>query len=431
MTNNGPESFNVAVVGGGIVGLHVALGLLKRNIPTTVFERTTQFREIGAGLGFPKVAVECMRALDPRIADAFDRIAASSTGNLRWADGYTPEDIRLRSRPHDYEVNAGGPDSFPGCHCAQLLDGLVALVPPEALKLNKELDNIEDRDPDEKHLLRSRDGTTAEADVVIGCDGIKSRVRRVVIGDAPAAHPQYSHQVSYRALLDMGQAVAAVGDIVRDQLMYMGPGAHINTYPVAGHTMVNVVAFVHDPAERGGVVGGGVSVAKGDVFETFAGWGPVVRALVALLPDRVDSWAIYDTHDHPLSTYAHGRIALAGDAAHGASPHHGAGASMGVEDALCLATALAEAAGSLRDAPPASRHEAIAAAIRAHDAVRRERTQRLVRSSRAVLDMFQQSGAEGGRDGFQTELSERSHRIWDFDWRGMVRQTVDAFNKEQ
>ncbi|WYZ38369.1 hypothetical protein EsH8_III_000283 [Colletotrichum jinshuiense] len=428
--NNGSEPFNVAVVGGGIVGLHVALGLLKRNIPTTVFERTSQFREIGAGLGFPKVAVECMRALDPRIADAFNRIAVSSTGSLRWADGYTQEDIRLRSQPHDYEVTAGGPDSFPGCHRAQLVDGLVALAPPETLKLNKELDAIEDRGPDEKLLLRFRDGTTAEADVVIGCDGIKSRVRRVVVGDALAAHPHYSHQVSYRALLDMGQAVAAVGDIVRGQLMYMGPGAHINTYPVAGHTMVNVVAFVHAPEDRSGVVGGGVSVAKGDIFKTFTGWGPVVRALVALLPDRVDSWAIYDTYDYPLGTYAHGRITLAGDAAHGTSPHHGAGASMGVEDALCLVTALAEAAGSLRDTSPASKHEAITAAIKAYDAVRRERTQWLVRSSRVVVDMFQQSGAEGGRDNFQTEISERSHRIWDFDWQGMVRQTVDAFHKE-
>lgn len=163
--NNESEAFNVAVVGGGIVGLHVALGLLKRNIPTTVFERTAQFREIGAGLGFPKVAVECMRALDPRIADAFNRIAVSSTGSLRWADGYTQEDIRLRSQPHDYEVTAGGPDSFPGCHRAQLVDGLVALAPPETLKLNKELDAIEDRGPDEKLLLRFRDGTTAEADV--------------------------------------------------------------------------------------------------------------------------------------------------------------------------------------------------------------------------------------------------------------------------
>lgn len=463
---NEPEPFNVAVVGGGIVGLHMALGLLHRNIPTTVFERTAQFKEIGAGLGFPKVAIECMRALDPRIAESFKTIAASTTGSLRWADGYTQEDIRRRTKPYDYEVVAGGLDSFPGCHRAQLLDGLVALAPPEMLKLNKELDTIEDRGADEKLLLRFHDGTTEEADVgesptstycppcprsrympkptklmenrliVIGCDGIKSRVRRLVVGDVPEAYPSYSHQVSYRALLDMDTAIAAVGDTVRYQLMYMGPGAHINTYPVANHQVVNVVAFVHDPSDRGGAVGRGVSVAKGDIFRQFSSWGPVVRALVDQLPDEVDSWAIYDSHDHPLPTYAYGRVALAGDAAHGGPPHHGAGASMGIEDALSLATALAEAAGSLRrgardDAsPPAARHAAITAAIRAYDVVRRERSQWQVRSSRAVADMYQRRSPEIGPEDFQREISERSHKIWDFDWQEMVQQTVEAFHKK-
>lgn len=254
-----------------------------------------------------------------------------------------------------------------------------------------------------------------------------------MVGDVPEAYPSYSHQVSYRALLDMDTAIAAVGDTVRYQLMYMGPGAHINTYPVANHKVVNVVAFVHDPSDRGGAVGRGVSVAKGDIFQQFSSWGPVVRALIDQLPDQVDSWAIYDSYDHPLPTYAYGRVTLAGDAAHGGPPHHGAGASMGIEDALSLATALAEAAGSLRgvgDTSPAAKHAAITAAIKAYDVVRRERSQWQVRSSRAVADMYQRRSPDIGPENFQREISERSHKIWDFDWQEMVQQTVEAFHKK-
>jgi salicylate hydroxylase len=57
------------------------------------------------------------------------------------------------------------------------------------------------------------DGTTASADAVIGCDGIKSRVRQLVVGlDHPSAHPTYSYKYAYRGMVPMEKAVEAVGE---------------------------------------------------------------------------------------------------------------------------------------------------------------------------------------------------------------------------
>lgn len=66
-----------------------------------------------------------------------------------------------------------------------------------------------------------------------------------------------------------------------------------------------------------------------------------------------------------------GRVCIAGDAAHAASPHHGAGAGMGVEDNLVLAALLAEVASS----STANRAAAICAAFTAYSDIRKERTQ--------------------------------------------------------
>jgi salicylate hydroxylase len=62
-------------------------------------------------------------------------------------------------------------------------------------------------------VMNFLDGTTAEADCVIGCDGIKSRVRQILFGkDHPSARPVYTHKYAYRGLIPMEKAVVAVGE---------------------------------------------------------------------------------------------------------------------------------------------------------------------------------------------------------------------------
>lgn len=81
-----------------------------------------------------------------------------------------------------------------------------------------------------------------------------------------------------------------------------------------------------------------------------------------LFPEQITKWAIFDTADHPAPTYARGRVCIVGDAAHASSPLHGAGACMGVEDALALATALEVALNHHRDPSPRDRAVAVEAA---------------------------------------------------------------------
>lgn len=148
-------------------------------------------------------------------------------------------------------------------------------------------------------------------------------------------------------------------------------------------------------------------------------WSPSIRQLVDKLPEKVFKWGIFDMADYPAETYARGHVALVGDAAHASSPFHGAGACMGVEDALVLVSVLEQA---LLHKGGLSKAQTVAAALQAYSAVRLERSQWLVSSSRDMGEIYQwrylATGSDAGR--IKAEIESRSRKIWDYDVDQMV-----------
>ncbi|KAG8407722.1 hypothetical protein J3459_018405 [Metarhizium acridum] len=165
-----------------------------------------------------------------------------------------------------------------------------------------------------------------------------------------------------------------------------------------------------------------MEVDKSEIVPVLNKWGPDVRQLLQKLPDRVFAWAIFDTADHPADTYARGRVCLAGDAAHASSPFHGAGACMGVEDALVLVSALDTTLCSMSNGASKSKAEAISAAFQGYSAVRLKRSQWLVRSSRDMGDIYEWRYPATGNDAvkIKDEIESRSRILWDFDVGDMV-----------
>ena len=147
----------------------------------------------------------------------------------------------------------------------------------------------------------------------------------------------------------------------------------------------NVHLFVHDPDDWPDVHNSEKPSSRDEVQNALQSWGPHVTELLMHLPEKVSKWAIFDMADHPAATYASGRIAIAGDAAHAFSPFHGAGAGMGVEDALVICELLAGLGAGSEEVQPGQ----LAAALRAYSDVRIPRSQWLVESSRQVGDMYQ------------------------------------------
>ena len=75
---------------------------------------------------------------------------------------------------------------------------------------------------------------------MLGCDGIKSRTRAIVLGDSDAAKAAFSGKYAYRGLIPMPTAVEIMGDVnAKESQMYMGYHGHVLTFPIANATLLN------------------------------------------------------------------------------------------------------------------------------------------------------------------------------------------------
>ena len=195
----------IAIVGGGISGLTLAIALHHRGVRATVYEQAPAFGEIGAGVSFTPNAVQAMRICHEGILDAFEKTSTRNEWESKqkvwfdYLDGYndTP-------RPGFSISNNLGQR---GVHRANFLDELVKLVPHGTARFDKHLTGITEH-ADGRLVMTFRDGSTAQADAIIGCDGIKSRVREFLF---PASTPSYTHKYAYRGLIPMDKAIDAIG----------------------------------------------------------------------------------------------------------------------------------------------------------------------------------------------------------------------------
>ncbi|KAK2601896.1 hypothetical protein QQS21_004583 [Conoideocrella luteorostrata] len=429
------SAMDIAIVGGGIVGLMLTVGLLRIGVRVKVYEQARSFREIGAGIAFTSNAIRCMDLIDPSIVSALRSSGSIPTSRdpddpndyLRWVDGYSQRAL--------YRINAGV-SGFEGCRRDQFLESLAELIPVDGIAFQSRLvDIIQQTDLKAPVQLIFADGTTASADAVVGCDGIKSQVRRVIHGnDSPASYAHYSHTFAFRGLVPMEQAIIALGEYkAKNQHMHVGPGAHLLHYPVANNTMVNVAAFVRDtndwPDENQIVA----PATRREVQEAYRDWAPCLRDLVSLLPENLDKWALYDTWDFPAARFNKDKLCLVGDAAHASTPHHGAGACMGVEDVLCLVR-LIEEVNSIVVIGKAADSKVIMLAFETFNTMRRTRTQWLVDSSRRVCDLYHLR--EWGDRELWTkaevcfeEIRDRTLKIWHFDYEAMLKETTRNFRE--
>ena len=126
---------------------------------------------------------------------------------------------------------------------SQFLDKLVALVPSENVTFRKRAVKVDELADGVR--LHFADGGTAEASAAVGCDGVKSNLRRIVLGtEDAAAHPVFTGKYAYREVIPMEKAVDLLGDeMARNGIMWLGNHGHILTLPLQQGEMMNVVAF--------------------------------------------------------------------------------------------------------------------------------------------------------------------------------------------
>jgi len=317
----------IAVVGGGLGGLTLAIALRQYDIQATVFERTPALREVGAAVALAANSTRLLRRIG-----LGDELAAVSTvptelSYRHWRDGRV-----LASHPigHDnaYVDRFGAP--FYGMHRGQLQRVLSSAFGTENLCLGRNVTGL--REVPGALAIEFENGEQFEADIVVGADGVHSTVRSWVTGEQP---PVYTRTSGFRGLVPV-TALPSLPDPLAVQF-WMGPDAHLLHYAINGGELVNFLAVSEGPAVWPSS-DNTLAARDGELAAHFAGWHPAVREMIDAVPQSV-RWAL--VHQPPLRHWSRGRAVLIGDAAHTMLPHQGQGANQAIEDAFVLARCLA------------------------------------------------------------------------------------------
>ena len=164
----------VAIIGGGIGGLAAANALSRAGIEVAVYEAAAELREIGAGVALQPNAMRVLRAIG--LEDNVRNVA----GRSQWQVMHNWKTGRVIGRTSREQQAASFGTTGATVHRADLLDVLAGGLPSGVVTLGKRCAGV--RSDGVAAVARFADGSEAEADVIVGADGIHSPVRASLFG---------------------------------------------------------------------------------------------------------------------------------------------------------------------------------------------------------------------------------------------------------
>ena len=357
------------IIGAGIGGLSAALFLARSGWRISLADRDAPPRETGAGLQLSPNATRLFDRLGllPALADCSVRpddllirnaggrvLARSALGDQAEARFGAPFLVIHRGSLHKILLNAA------------ISDPSITLLAGYTLTDLRETENAA------TGIFDTGSGETRiEADLLVGADGLWSRVRPLTGLPQPSL-PQ--GKTAWRALVPASDAPTFAREARVN--LWLGSRAHLVHYPVDGGRAINIVAIIEEDWQgEGWSKPGNPAVLEHRLTD----WHADARALIASSP-RWNRWALMDRA--PENRWSRRCVTLLGDAAHPMLPFLAQGASQAIEDAACLAQSL----GKPANARP------IAASLAAYDKARLSRTARVQRMARQQGSIYHLSG---------------------------------------
>ncbi len=315
----------IAVVGAGLGGLTVAGFLQRAGFPVTIYEQAPTFSRIGAGIILSANATKVLRRLGMEGELVRTGIKPQCYVSRAWDTGATIYEIHFDEAS---EQRYGGP--YVNIHRGDLHDVLAQVVAPKTIAFDHQL--IDLKRSNDRYLLRFGNGATAPADIVIGADGIRSKVREFLLGDEP---PRFIGAVAHRAVFPSERLG---GFQIPDCTKWWGRDRHSLAYFVtAKRDELYVIGVV--PAREWDSEAVSLPSYREALTAEFADFHRDLRRVLGVA-DNVTLWPIFDRARD--DRWSGDRVVLMGDACHPMRPFMAAGGAMAIEDGAVLSRCIAQ-----------------------------------------------------------------------------------------
>jgi 6-hydroxynicotinate 3-monooxygenase len=315
----------IAVIGAGLGGLTAAGFLQRAGFTVKVYEQAPAFSRIGAGIILSANVTKVLRRLGLENGLIAAGIKSQSYVSRAWDTGEVMAEFVFDAAS---EKHYGGP--YVHIHRGDLHAVLERGVALGTIAFDHQLVDLEDKNGS-MHLVFAN-GATAEADIVVGADGIRSKVREFLLGPGP---PQFVGAVAYRAIFP---AERLNGFNIPDCTKWWGADRHCLPYYLTGRRD-EVYAIGVVPASHWEYGDTSIASSREQYLESFAGFhADLQRVLEAV--DSVSLWPVFDRERNDCWSGFGSRAVLLGDACHPMRPFMAAGGAMAVEDAAILSRCL-------------------------------------------------------------------------------------------
>ena len=317
----------IAIAGAGIAGLTTALALLQQGFQVDVFEQASQLGELGAGLQISPNGSRVLLALG--LGEALQACVCQARGKeirmwntgQRWKLFDLGDDCLARFGAPDWMVHRGDLHRV-------MLDAFEARS-DRPVRLNARV--VQARSTDAGVSFELNDGSQHSAAALLAADGVHSVLREQLLGEDKA---QFTGLLAWRGLVPVERVSAHLRAQVGTN--WVGPGAHVITYPVRGGALMNVVGIIEREGWRS--ESWTEPGTHAELLQDFGHWHADVCELMSAI-EQPFKWALLGRA--PQTGWAQGNICLLGDAAHPTLPFLAQGANMAIEDAAVMARCLA------------------------------------------------------------------------------------------
>ena len=316
---------HIAIIGAGIGGMTAAVTLAKKGVKVSIFEQAPELSEVGAGLTITPNATKGLMylGLEKQMKEVGMAHAQQGVRHFETGEMIVPLERgeKMLEKYGAYQLQAHRADVH-----NVLIDELklhnsnTIYTDHELIDLNEKNNSVE---------LVFSNNETHEVDFVIGADGNRSVVRKIILGDDD---PQFAGYVAWRGLVP----VELLGEDDFDECgssAFIAPGRVFARYLVRNGELYNYVAFLatDEWAEEGWAIPSKVDI----VMDIFSDYNQQVKNIIAATPaNELFKWGIFARE--PVSKWSTKNITLLGDAAHPLEPFMGQGASLAIEDGVVL-----------------------------------------------------------------------------------------------